>query len=108
MLYLGINRCFDNLPHHQIFLPEHIWRRDRLWVDDSALDTKDPSFYGCNSTIIDPEKIPTGHSTLFVLVPIPNRSHHINWATKRKMYRDLIIKRMSSLRYKNIEQHIVA
>lgn len=108
MLYLDINRRCYNLPHYQIFLSEHIRRRDRPWVDDSVLDTKNPSFYVCNPTIIDPEKAPTGHITLFVLVSILNRSHHIDWATKRKMYRGLIVIRMSLLEYENVEQHIVA
>lgn len=107
MLYLGINRRYDELPHHQIFLSEHIRRRDRPWVDDSALDTDNPSFYVCNPTIIDPDNAPEGHSTLFVLVPIPNTSYTVDWTAKQKMYRDLIVKRMSLLGYENVERHII-
>ncbi len=107
MLYLGINHRYDELPHHQIYLSEHIRRRDRPWVDDSALDTDDPSFYVCNPTITDPGNALEGHSTLFVLVPIPNTSHNVDWATKQKMYRDFIVQRMPLLGYENVEQHIV-
>ncbi len=107
MLYLGVNRRYEELPHHQLYLSEHIRRRDRPWIDDSALDEEDPPFYVCNPTIIDPSNAPAGHSTLFVLVPIPNTSYHVDWATKQNAYRNFIVKRMSLLGYENIEQHIV-
>ncbi|MBW4649262.1 MAG: phytoene desaturase [Kastovskya adunca ATA6-11-RM4] len=107
MLYLGINRRYENLPHHQLYLSDRIRSRERPWVDDSALDEKDPPFYVCNPTIVDPSNAPAGHSTLFVLVPIPNTSHNVDWVTSQQAYRDLIIQRMSLLGYDNLEQHIV-
>jgi phytoene desaturase len=107
MLYLGINRRYEELPHHQIYLSENIRKRDRPWIDDSALDEDNPPFYVCNPTIVDPSNAPEGHSTLFVLVPIPNTSYNVDWATKQQAYRDLIIKRLPLLGYENVEQHIV-
>ncbi len=106
MLYLGVNRRWEHLPHHQLYLSEHIRRRERPFVDDSALDETDPPFYVCNPTILDPSNAPEGHSTLFVLVPIPNTSHGIDWAAKKQSFRDLIISRMHLLGYEGIEQHI--
>ena len=107
MLYLGINRRYDQLPHHQIYLSEHIRRRDLPWINDSALDEDDPSFYVCNPTITDPGNAPAGHSTLFVLVPIPNTLYEVDWAAKQQKYRDFIVKRLSLLGYENVAQHIV-
>jgi phytoene desaturase len=107
MLYLGINRRYEDLPHHQIYLSEQIRRRDRPWVDDSALDETDPPIYVCNPTIIDPSNAPDGHSTLYVLVPIPNTSYAVDWDIKQKSYQDFILKRLGLLGYDNIEQHIV-
>ncbi|MDV2997934.1 MAG: All-trans-zeta-carotene desaturase [Chroococcidiopsis sp. SAG 2025] len=108
MLYLGVNRRYEDLAHHQIYLSEHIRRRERPWLDDSGLDETDPPFYVCNPSIIDPSNAPVGHSTLFVLVPIPNTSYAVDWHTKQKSYQDFIIKRLHLLGYDNIEQHIVA
>lgn len=108
MLYLGVNRRYENLPHHQIYLSENIRRRDRPWIDDSALDEENPPFYVCNPTLIDPSNAPEGHSTLFVLVPIPNTSHNVDWTTKQQSYRDFIIKRMPLLGFEDVEKHIVA
>ena len=107
MLYLGINHRYEDLPHHQIYLSEHIRRLEKPWLDDSALDEENPSFYVCNPTIIDPSNAPKGHSTLFVLVPIPNTSFNVDWENKQKSYRDFIVKRLSVLGYENLENSIV-
>lgn len=106
MLYLGVNRRWEHVPHHQLYLSDHIRRTDKHFLEDSALDETDPPFYVCNPSILDPGNAPEGHSTLFVLVPIPNTSHAVDWAVKQKAYRDLIIQRMPILGYDNVEQHI--
>ncbi len=108
MLYLGVDRVYPDLPHHQLYLSEHIRRRDRPYVDDSALDEINPSFYVCNPTAIDPGNAPAGHSTLFVLVPIPNTSYAVDWAAKQQSFRDLIVSRMPMLGFADVEQHIVS
>jgi phytoene desaturase len=108
ILYLGLDRRYDDLPHHQLYLSEHIRRTDAPFIDDSALDESDPSFYVCNPSIIDPVSAPDGHSTLFVLVPIPNTQHNVDWAAKQQQYRDFIIDRMQLLGYAGVEQHIRA
>lgn len=108
MLYLGVNRRYDDLPHHQLYLSNHIRKLEKPFVDDSALDENDPPFYVCNPTILDPENAPPGHSTLFVLVPIPNTAHGVDWQAKQQSYRDLIISRMHLLGYHDVENHIVS
>jgi phytoene desaturase len=107
MLYLGLDRRYDDLPHHQIYLSDNVRKRERPWVDDSALDEDDPPFYVCNPTVTDPDNAPPGHSTLYVLVPIPNTRHTVDWSAKQKAYRDFILQRLPLLGYDNVEQHIV-
>lgn len=106
MLYLGVDTRYEHLPHHQLYLSNNIRRTDKPFVDDSALDESDPSFYVCNASILDPSNAPEGHSTLFVLVPIPNTAHNIDWNNKKQAYRDLIVSRMPMLGYEGVEQHI--
>lgn len=108
MLYLGVDRHYNDLPHHQLYLSDHIRSRQAPWVDDSALDETNPSFYVCNPTPIDPGNAPDGHSTLFVLVPIPNTSYGVDWEVKQNAYRDLILDRLPLLGFSNVRQHIVA
>lgn len=107
MLYLGVDRRYEALPHHQIYLSDHVRRRDRPFVDDSALDRVDPPFYVCNPSIVDPGNAPPGHSTLYVLVPIPNTRYSVDWATQQKAYRDFIVQRLPRLGFEDIDSHIV-
>lgn len=107
MLYLGINRRYDQLPHHQLYLSDHIRRRDRPFIDDSALDDVNPPFYVCNPTPIDSSNAPDGHSTLYVLVPIPHTGYGVDWQATAKRYRDLVLSRLPLLGFDSVEQHIV-
>ena len=108
MLYLGVNKTYPDAPHHQLYLSEHIRSTEPPFVDDSALDTTDPSFYVCNPTMLDPGNAPEGHSTIFVLVPIPNTSHGVDWNEHKQGYRDYIISRLHELGYGDISDHIVS
>jgi phytoene desaturase len=106
MLYLGLDRRYDHLPHHQLYLSDHIRRRDRPFLDDSALDAVNPPFYVCNPTPTDPSNAPPGHSTLYVLVPIPHTGHGVDWAKEKQTYRDLVISRLPKLGFAGVADHI--
>ena len=108
MLYLGLDRRYEGLPHHQIYLSGNVCKRERPWLDDSALDEVDPPFYVCNPSIVDPGNAPPGHSTVYVLVPIPNTRYNVDWETQKNAYRDFVISRLPELGFKNIDQHIVS
>jgi len=108
MLYLGVDRRWDDLPHHQLYLSPNIRRHDPMWAKSAVLDEEDPSFYVCNPTIVDPGNAPAGHSTLFVLVPVPNLRYPLDWATKAGPLRELILRQMAKLGYEGVERHIVA
>ncbi len=108
MLYLGVDRRYEGLPHHQLYLSDHIRRRESPWVDDSALDEENPSFYVCNPTLVEPGNAPEGHSALYVLAPIPNTSYGVDWQSKQQTFRDIIIDRMHLLGYEGVREHIQA
>ncbi|PSN19564.1 phytoene desaturase, partial [filamentous cyanobacterium CCP5] len=106
MLYLGLDKRYDR-PHHQIYLSDHVRRRDRPFVDDSALDQVDPPFYVCNPTVTDSSSAPEGHSTLYLLVPIPHTGYGVDWPNTLKPYRDFMVNRLSLLGFEDLEAHIV-
>jgi phytoene desaturase len=108
MLYLGLDRRYEALPHHQIYLSNNVRKQERPWLDDSALDAVDPPFYVCNPSIIDPANAPPGHSTLYVLVPIPNTRYGVDWAVQEQAYREFVIGRLPKLGFDNVAQHIVS
>lgn len=108
MLYLGVDRRWEDLPHHQLYLSANIRRHDPLWAKSAVLDEEDPSIYVCNPTIVDPANAPEGHSTLFVLVPVPNLRYPLDWQAKKGPYRERILRQMAKLGYEDVERHIVA
>lgn len=108
MLYLGLDKVYDE-PHHQLYLSEHIRSTEPPFVDDSALDSTDPSFYVCNASVLDPSNAPAGHSAICVLVPIPNTSYGVDWgAEQRQQYRDYIVSRLGELGYHDVAEHITS
>lgn len=76
MLYLGIRGSWD-APHHNIFFSEDY----RRFIGETAAGrvSADPSFYVQNASVTDPTLAPPGHSTIYVLVPVPNTSSGARW-----------------------------
>ncbi|HVU47696.1 MAG TPA: phytoene desaturase family protein [Terracidiphilus sp.] len=108
MLYLGVDKVYDELPHHTIFFAQ-----DYRACIESIFNTKeltgDVSFYIRNSAVTDPHVAPKGHSGLYVLVPVPNQKSGIDWEKEKGTFRKLILKKIAERSpLHDIEQHIVA
>jgi phytoene desaturase len=59
--------------------------------------------------VLDPSYAPKGHSTLFVLVPVPNLKAPIDWKTHASIYYEKILTDMEHrLGLTNLRQHIQA
>ncbi|WP_353893639.1 phytoene desaturase family protein [Proteinivorax hydrogeniformans] len=80
MMYLGLNKKYEHLPHHSIYISEDYKRN----FDDieSGNFSYDPSFYIQNPCVTDDNLAPKDHSALYVLVPVPNLKNEINWDKK--------------------------
>jgi phytoene desaturase len=70
MLYLGIEGGVD-LPHHTIYVSSR-YEQNLADITAGGALSQDPSVYVCNPTPIDPTLAPSGHSSLYVLMPTPN------------------------------------
>ena len=106
MLYLGVDQSID-LPHHTIYFADDYQKN----VEDifSGSLTDDISFYIRNASVTDPTLAPTGHSALYVLVPVPNNRSGINWKNKQASFREIVIKRMEETAgLTHLREHIVA
>lgn len=104
MLYLGIDKQYD-VPHHNI-----VFARDyRKSIEDISrgLLSDDFSFYVQNASATDPSLAPPGHSTLYVLVPVPN-THTGQWTEDDK--KDLTEKVLDALetrgKFAHLRKHI--
>lgn len=92
MLYLGLDKVYD-LPHHTIFFAGD-YQKNISDIFQSKQLSDDLSFYIRNASVTDPSLAPVGHSSLYVLVPVPNRTAKINWAKNQAVFRDRVIAAM--------------
>jgi len=92
MLYLALDKIYD-LPHHTIFFAGDYQRNLRDVFQNKVL-SDDLSFYIRNASVTDPALAPPGHSAVYVLVPVPNRTAAIDWAKEAPRFRGRVIAAM--------------
>jgi phytoene desaturase len=92
MLYLGFDKVYD-LPHHTVFFAGDYQGNIRDIFQRKVL-SQDISFYVRNASVTDPALAPPGHSAVYVLVPVPNRTATIDWAKETPAFRDRVIAAM--------------
>lgn len=107
MLYLGIDKIYDDISHHSIIFADDY----RTNVEDIVKNrgvSEDFSFYVQNPSVIDKSLAPQGHSTIYVLVPVPNNKAGIDWEKIKGDYRNKVIKALEKRGgYEDIANHIV-
>jgi phytoene desaturase len=69
LLYLGVDKQYPSLAHHNLLFSEN-WRRNFAEIYDQSQFPTDPSLYVCAPCKTDPSVAPNGKENLFVLVPI--------------------------------------
>jgi len=106
MLYLGVDKKYD-LPHHQIYASKE-YEKNLKEITEHKISWEDPSAYVQNACVTDPSLAPEGHSTVYVLVPVPNTHDSIIWDEIKDDYRELILDQIANLGYDDIRNHIVS
>jgi phytoene desaturase len=90
LLYLGINRKYDNLRHHTIIMPER-YREIIHDIFDGQGMPEDLALYLHVPTKTDPSMAPPGCESLYILAPVPNLAHGIDWEQEAPAFRNKII-----------------
>jgi phytoene desaturase len=90
ILYLGLNRQYEHLRHHTIFMPDHYQMLIREIFDGRGMPD-DLALYLHVPTRTDPSMAPPGSESLYVLAPVPNLAHGIDWERVTPSFRDKII-----------------
>jgi len=91
LIYFGVKGQYANLAHHTILFGP---RYKELLTDifDRGVLADDFSLYLHSPSVTDPSLAPPGHSTHYVLAPVPHLgSHSVNWDTAGPMLRDRIL-----------------
>ena len=93
MLYLGIEGMLPaEVAHHTILLSKDYARNIRE-IADGVLSAE-PSIYLQHAGYTDGGMAPPGHTSLYVLAPVPNLRAGIDWAQERGCFRDLVLDRL--------------
>lgn len=107
ILYLGLDRTYPDLGHHNVFFPvDYTGEMRRIFVDKRP--PADPTIYIGDFAKSDPALAPPGSSALYILAPVPHITPAFDWAREADAYRDLVIGKVKLLGLPDIEQHIVA
>src|SRR5918998_4846633 len=104
MLYLGIEGDVGPLEHHTILL-SRAYERNIGEIGDGIL-SEEPSVYVQHAGRSDPGMAPPGHTSLYVLVPVPNLRARIDWEKEGPRFRALALRRLGALGLGDIESRI--
>jgi phytoene desaturase len=104
MLYLGIEGDVGALEHHTIFL-SRAYERNIGEIGDGIL-SEEPSIYVQHAGRSDGGMAPSGHTSLYVLVPVPNLRAGIDWRAEAPRFRALVLKRLAALGLHDLESRI--
>ena len=90
LLYLGLKRQYPHLRHHTVMMPQQYRRLISAIFDGQGLPT-DLALYLHTPTRTDPTLAPPGGESLYVLAPVPNLAHGIDWTHESQAFRDRIV-----------------
>ncbi|MDA3887090.1 MAG: phytoene desaturase family protein [Candidatus Delongbacteria bacterium] len=112
MLYLGVKKEYPEIAHHSIIFAEDYKKNvDEITITKVLSD--DTSFYVQNASVTDKTLAPEGHSTIYVLVPVPNNKSSIDWEKEKESFRNKVLDLLetkggySDLRENIVEEKIV-
>jgi phytoene desaturase len=106
MLYLGLDKKYENLNHHNIFFAND-YKHNVSEIVSNNIIPDDPSFYVHNPSLIDDSLAPEGKSSVYVLVPIGNTSGGINWNENKESFKEKLLDLLErKADMKDIRSHI--
>ncbi|MEM0915338.1 MAG: phytoene desaturase family protein [Planctomycetota bacterium] len=107
MIYAGVDRRFDDLAHHTIFLSKAYEQNLREIETDHTLSA-DPSFYVHNPVNTDPSLAPDGHSALYILAPVTHETGNVDWSVEGPRFREVVLDQVRKLGLPDLRPHIKA
>jgi phytoene desaturase len=102
MLYWGLRRPVEGLLQHNIFFG-HDFRGSFGDIFQRLQVPADVSFYVNAPSRLDPAVAPAGKDALYVLVPVPHRAPHLDWAVEGPKVRAQVLGRLAEEGYPHLE-----
>jgi phytoene desaturase len=107
MIYLGLNKELPQLSYHSIIFA-HDYAKNVEETTKTLILSDDPSVYVHYPNAHDATMAPEGHSTLYLLVPVPNLRAAIDWSSIHDDYVKKIIALVEQRTGVEITPHIQA
>ncbi|MCX8045147.1 MAG: phytoene desaturase family protein [Desulfobacterota bacterium] len=106
LMYLGINKRYDQIPHHNIFFAKN-YRKNVEDIFTRLTLSDEISFYVHNAAILDHSLAPPGKSTIYILVPVPNLQGQVNWKQEQGAFRERVLEEVvKRTEMKDLRGHI--
>src|SRR3954454_18713294 len=90
MMYLGLDRTYDTEHHTIVFAPNY--KRNIEAITQGRPGFEDMSLYIRNSLKTDPHGAPSGHTALYILVPVANNTSGIDRQEHKQELRDYVFR----------------
>lgn len=103
MLYIGLDKEYD-FNHHEILFSKDYENYLKGLTQDQFTD--DFSIYLHNPGRTDDSYAPKGHTSLFVLVPVPNLRANQNWETYKHHLKEKALDLIESKHHVDLRSHI--
>ena len=95
MLYLGIEGRYDHLDHHTIYTSGD-YVGNLADIETNYKLSNDPSVYVQNACVTDGTLAPPGHSTLYVLAPVPHIHDSLVWGRETPRFRQMVLDQLKN------------
>ena len=105
MLYLGLDKEYD-FSHHEILFSKDYESYLKGLIQNEITD--DISVYIHNPIRTDDTYAPKGHSSLFLLVPVPNLTADVDWSTYREHLKEVTLDLIEKRHQIDLRSHIKA
>jgi len=107
VVHFGLKGTWPGIPHHMIlFGPRYKGLLEDIY--DNGVLPQDFSLYLHHPTITDPEMAPEGHSTFYVLAPVPHQGKlPIDWEEMGPIYEKRILDEIGQRLIPDIHDRIV-
>jgi phytoene desaturase len=105
--FWGVNKRYEKLSPHTLFLADDYHENFESIIDDLALP-KNPSLYVHAPARLDPTMAPADEDTLIAIVPVGHMSGNgdQDWSAIRDNARQSVFRRLKTLGITNLEDHI--
>jgi phytoene desaturase len=105
MMYLGIEGCYDQVPHHTIHCAAD-YKSNLADIEKRHVLSEDPSFYVQNASVTDSTLAPEGCSTIYALAPVTHNHPNVDWKKETPAFRAKLLKQLEKIGIKGIEKRI--